>query len=179
MNQQHVIHGNDNFINNDEIGEITHELYESIEELEKKTKNSQVKTKDALDSISNKLLSIFPYVAGFFAQQLTINDRPDVNFISLLMSYILQLGVIFVLKAWIVSNEKNVKAVITSDFYDVVMDTFHFIMILYSVILIRLISSYFNFTVDDTFTIIVIFALINLFIRLFIRISNQVKYSIE
>lgn len=176
---QYPEHGNHNFINNNEIGDNTHELYENIEELEKKTEESQMKTRDALVSISKNLITVFPYAAGFFVQQLTVNDRPDINFISLLMSYLLQLGVIIVLKAWIVSNEKNVKAIITSDFYDVVMDTFHFIMILYTIILIRLVSSYFNFTIDDTFTIIVIFVLINLFVRLFIRISSQVKYSME
>lgn len=175
----HIDHGSDIINNGDDFDEYSHELYENIEELEKKTEKSQEKTKDALVSINKNLVGVFPYAAGFFVQQLTVNDRPDINFISLLMSYLLQLGVIFVFKAWIVSNEKSVKAVITSDFYDVVMDTFHFAMILYSVILIRLVSSYFNFTMDDTFTIIVIFILINLFVRLFIRISTQVKYSIE
>jgi hypothetical protein len=170
-------HGQSSFSH--DVDESSHELYENIEELETKEHESQVVTKNTLVGVSQKLVSIFPYAATFFVQQLTVNDRPDINFISLLLSYLLQLAVILILKIWIVSNEKATKSVITSDLYDVAMDTFLFAVILYSVILIRLISSYFNFTMDDTFTIIVIFILLNLFVRLFIRISSQGKYSIQ
>lgn len=162
-----------------EQNEDSHELYENIEELEKKTHESQSVAKSTLVNLSQKLINVFPYAAGFFVQQLTVNDHPDINFISLLLNYLLQLGVIVILKSWIVSHEKQARAILTFNLYDVLMDTFHFAMILFSIILIRLISSYFNFTMNDTYTIISIFALINLYIRTFIEISTSNKYPIH
>lgn len=159
--------------------EESQDLYEKIEGLDKKTHDEQTATKNSLVSVSHSLVSVFPYAAGIFVQQLTMNDRPDVEFISLLLSYLLQLGLILVLKKFIVYHEAQVKEVVMSDLYDVLMDVFTFGIILYSIILVKLILSYFSFTIDDTFTIIVIFALVNLLVRIFIRISTQSKYTLR
>lgn len=174
-NSHHLTYGSEPSDIVDE-NESLHDLHESIENLEKKTHESQSAAKDAFVEISQKLISIFPYAASFFVQQLTVNDHPDINFISLLLNYLLQLGLIILLRTWIVSHEKQVRSLITYDLYDVLMDTFHFAMILFSIILIRLLSSYFNFTIDDTYTLVIIFALVDLFIRKSIRISTSTKY---
>lgn len=173
-------HGNQHIYNSPvtEDGESAQELYENIEKMDKEAQDEQVTTKNSLVSISHGLVSIFPYAATAFVQQLTMNDRPDIDFVSLLLSYLLQLGLLFLLKKYIVNHSESVKRVIALDLYDVLMDVFTFGVILYSIILIKLIMSYFNFTIDDTFTILVIFAMFDLLVRVFIRISTRMKFSI-
>lgn len=176
--EQYIINEHEtSSINND--NESLHDLHESIANLEKKTHESQSAAKNTFVEFSQKLIGVFPFAATFFVQQLTVNDHPDINFISLLLNYLLQLGLIIIIRTWIISHEKQTRSVITFDLYDVLMDTFHFAMILFSIILIRLLSSYFNFTMDDTYTLIIIFALTNLFIRKSIRISTSTKYPIR
>ncbi len=161
-----------------EDGESSQELYENIEKMDKQAHDAQVKTKESLVSVSHSLVSIFPYAASVFVQQLTMNDRPDIDFISLLLSYLLQLGLLFLFKKFIVVNNEKVKEITGPDLYDVLMDTFTFGVILYSIILVKLIMSFFNFTIDDTFTIVVIFAMMNLFVIVFIRISTRIRFTI-
>lgn len=144
--------------------------------MEDKEKNEEKKTESAFDSAIQKLKTWFPTIAASLVPFIMINDRPDVNFFSLFMGYTAAILLILVPKFFLLCYPKETKSIIGESLYDILLSVFVFIMILYSLLILRLLLVHFSVTMDNLPVIIVIYLFALILIELFIYQIKQIKF---
>jgi len=148
---------------------------ETLEEAEEWAEDTKKSARSGFTA-ANGYISIITYtMATYFMREMTLNDHPDVDFITLLVQYTLIFGGIYVIKILVVKNALTVKQWLGGIIYDMVQDVFTFINVLFFITVLGLIQSYFEFGIDDLYAIIVLFLLFSFFTRLGLRVTTNAR----
>jgi len=107
--------------------------------------------------------------------RLTLNDHPDVDFIPLIVQYVVMFGLIYLVKSLVVRHAKTVKKLIDVVVYDTVLDLFRFAGTLFIVIIVRLVQDYFEFGEEDIYSVTVLFTAFSFFTRLGARYVTNAR----
>ena len=121
-------------------------------------------------------IAIISYtMANYFRHRITMNDHADVDFVPLMIKYLILFFIVFALKLFITKNARVVKNLIDVVIYDVVMDVFNFASILFVVIFVGLVQDYFEFGFEDLYSVFLLFMFFSFFTRLGDRVAVNAR----
>ena len=149
---------------------------EDLEHAEKYVESARKSAMSGFFSVDNCINIVSYTMANYFMQRLTRNDRADVNFITLIVQYSLGFGLLGLVRWYLTANRAGVEKIIDVVLYESVKDIFSFFSILAIVVIVRLIQDYFEFGIEDVYSVGLIFFLFSFFARLGSRLTRNSRF---
>ena len=160
--------------NNDAIEEILENI-EAVEKLEIEKQETEYKH---YQSSNNSIKNIAGVAAFAFAQTLTFGDRTDIEFIDLIFIDGITLTIISLVQGFFERQMKIIQTYIGTAVYDLIIELLTFLFVLYTYIIFKHITTYFNFTRDDMPVLLIIFLFYSIFVKNLMYLSKNLKYTI-